>query len=75
MIKCFNGVGALNLEEVGDIIRSSQPNTICEIVVLKFAVKFPGKFFWKDDPKAVEFVQRTVCEPYPLLVLFFRQED
>jgi hypothetical protein len=69
--KVHRYVEALNLAEVEDIVGWDETNQPFVVVNLNLAMKFPERFPWKNDPKAMEGIKEASCGPFIYLVLFF----
>lgn len=69
---CIKYVEARTAKEVEDILTCDRSDMVCDIVDLNIRRKFPERFLWKEDKKAMEGVNDASSGPYNFLVLFFR---
>lgn len=68
-------VGALTTREVEEIIFCDETDRLCDIIDLGLMRKFPERFPWKNDPKAMEkFNEEVSSGPFKFAVLFFTEQ-
>ncbi len=70
---CIKYVEARTIKEVEDILTCERSDLACDIVDLSIRRKFPERFLWKEDKKAMEGVDDASNGPYNFVVLFFRE--
>lgn len=69
-------VGALDIKEVESIIVFNSTKHVCDVVNVDILRKFPERFPWKDDAKAMEIINKEISSgPFNFVVLFFVEKE
>ena len=73
MLKCVKYIEVRLPKEIEGIAICESSGLPFDVVDLSIIQKFPERFLWKNDPKAIEGVKSAKAGPFNFVVLFFEE--